>query len=89
MWLGGKASLLPHWDLSHCPGALLFSGSRACFVGLVRSLAHIHTGVREAYSHWFVASGGQCFPGWAADRLIQIAFCAGAMTSQVNFLAIM
>ena len=43
------------------------TGSRVSFVGLIRCVALIRTGVIKAYSHWFMASGGQCLLGWAAD----------------------
>ena len=53
-------------DMEEGPVCFL-TGSCVSFVGLIRCVAHIHTGVIKAYSHWFMASSGQCLLGWAAD----------------------
>lgn len=53
-------------DMEERPVCFLAS-SRVSFVGLIRCVAHIHTGIRKAYSHWFMASGGQCCAGLLID----------------------
>lgn len=53
-------------DVEERPVCFL-AGSRVSFAGLVGCVAHIGTGVRKAYSHWVLASGGRCWLGGAAD----------------------